>query len=100
MLPGVTDAFRSVSELEQDPQALARKLLTSMHVKHWESPAHFTACNASTTHSILHAPRGDGKEALVLVVPVNGEQPQDGLAMPFAVPTASSTKPVMCRFQP
>ena len=97
MLPGVTDAFRSVSELEQDPQVLARKLLTSMQVKYWESPAHFPACNASTLHSILHAPRGDGKEALVLVTPVNGEQPQDGLAMPCAVQNTRSIKPVICR---
>ena len=68
------DSYRSAKDTESDPVKLAEALLDSMHIDHWRNLPKHTQCNASTMHSILRAPRGDGKEAIVLVTPVHGIQ--------------------------
>lgn len=47
-------------------------MLEYMQIEHWHSNLYTSQCNASTLHGILRAPRGDGKEALVLATPVSG----------------------------
>lgn len=68
------DIYRSAVDTESDPVLLAEALLDSMHIDHWRSFSRSSQCNASTMHSVLRAPRGDGKEAIVLVTPVHGSQ--------------------------
>ena len=59
-------------DTEGDPVKLAEALLDSMHMDRWHKVSEHGQCNASTMHSILRAPRGDGKEAIVFVTPVHG----------------------------
>lgn len=68
------DIYRSAVDTENNPIKLAEAMLDSMRVDHWRSSSLSVQCNASTMHAILRAPRGDGKEAIVLATPVYGMQ--------------------------
>lgn len=68
------DVYRSAVDTETDPIQLAEAMLVTMRIDHWRSSSLRIQCNASTMHAILRAPRGDGKEAIVLATPVHGMQ--------------------------
>ena len=69
----VKNIFTTVAANERDPITAAEAILDHMQLHHWRSMSQTTQCNASIVHSILRAPRGDGKEALVLASLVHGE---------------------------
>lgn len=90
------DKYRLAVDTESDPVKLAEALLDSMHIDHWHSFSRSLQCNASTMHSILRAPRGDGKEAIVLVTPVHGIQ-QDLQCCAFPLSVLVQQHKMMCR---
>ena len=77
------DFYRSTVDTETDPIKLAEAMLDSMRIDHWRSSSLSVQCNASTMHAILRAPRGDGKEAIVLATPVHGMQYAASTQMPL-----------------
>ena len=91
------DSYRSAVDTESDPVKLAEALLEAMHIDHWRTLSTNAQCNASTMHGILRAPRGDGKEAIVLVTPVHGMY-QALQCCPYLV-TVLVQQHMMCRQQ-
>ena len=64
--------FQSAVDRGSDPVRAAEIMMDFMQIAHWRSTAQHIHCDANTVHSILRAPRGDGKEAIVLSTPVYG----------------------------